>query len=101
NFWDPSNGRVPSTGYMNSSGCGVPSCSVTISSSTPTFGYDDMNYLIVADFSSGTSLDITSTALVGGLLPYSSFVMTFADPTFNSASLQSDTFPNGLGFSFN
>ncbi len=101
NAWDPSNGRVPSTGYVNSSGCGAPSCTVTISSSAPTFGYDDGNYLIVADFSSGNSLVITSEVLAGGVLVYSPLTMTFTDPVFNGASLQSDTFPNGLGFSFN
>ena len=94
NYFDPLNGRVPE-GYANSgTGCSVPSCTVSISSTTPTFGYQDANSTIFADFSSGTQLTLSDTFIRNSLpIEY-----VFTDVAFTSISLLSAT--RGITFAF-
>ena len=69
NYYSPSNGYVPTTGYLNSAS-NFDSSTVVISSSTPTFGYQDGGNRDVSDFSSGTQLVVTDTVLqAAGTLP--------------------------------
>ena len=69
-YYDPGNGIVPGSGYLNSSG-NKNSPTVVINAGLPTFGFNDTANLDVADFSSGTQLVFTDLADLkeGGTVP--------------------------------
>ncbi len=84
NYFDPANGYVPS-GYANET-----SPTVTIGSSTTTFGYYDGANLDTASFT-GTELTITDVET----FPANPWTMTFVDSQLTGLSEISDTFNNG------
>jgi len=96
NLYDPANGSVPATGYLNSPDS-FNSPTVVISSGTPTFGFNDGFNLDVSDFSNGTQLVFTDTSLSGSFASNATITLTFTDPAFAGISLVSSTF-SGLTY---
>jgi hypothetical protein len=91
NYYDPANGFVPATGYLNSAS-NFDSPTVVISATTPTFGYQDGGNTDVSNFSSGTQLVVTDTVTeAGGNAPIK---LTFTDTAFVGITLASNNFPN-------
>lgn len=87
NYFDPGNGFVPTTGYLNASGT-----TVTISDTAVEFGFDDGSSRISADFS-GNNVMISDLIEVAG--PTNSFQMIFTDAAFTGQYLIPvfDSFP--------
>lgn len=94
NYYDPANGFVPATGYLNSA-ANFDSPTVVISSGLPTFGFNDTGNLDVADFSNGTQLIFTDTVEDSG--GNSSITLTFTDTAFSGITLASNNF-SGLTY---
>lgn len=92
NYFDPSNGFVPS-GYLNTSGTVV-----TVASPAVEFGFSDSTNTDLANFSAFqfTIEDVVGQN-VGVSATNSPFTMTFTDTAFSGLTLTkaTDFFPNG------
>ncbi len=95
NYYDPANGFVPASGYLNAGGT-----TVTIASPAVEFGFQDAHNTDSANFSASqfTIEDVLDPTAGGTDTP---FTMTFTDSAFAGQSLAkaTDFFPNG-GLSF-
>lgn len=92
NYFDPSNGFVPS-GFQNDAG------STVVINGNPTFGFNDSFNFDQANFTNGTlTISDLDQPSAGAL----NWEMVFTDSAFAGASVSnvSDTFDNG-GLSFN
>ena len=92
NYYDPANGFVPASGYLNSSPGGP---TVTIAELAIEFGFSDSLNTDTANFTN-TQLIFTDVS-TGGSGPYT---LTFTDSAFDGVSMATSTLP-GMTYSFN
>jgi len=94
NGFDPANGVVPSTGYLNSS-TNDDSATVVISDSAIEFGAATASDTVTANFTDNL-LTITDDKTSGGTTSLGGS-MSFTDTSFGGiTAMSTDTFPNGL-----
>ncbi len=97
NYFDPTNGKVPSMGYLNSAGT-----TVAIATNEAEFGFLDPNNQITAEFGT-TTLVIDDNAFFGPSAQVTNVARTykFTDAAFQGVVIgkASDTFPGGLSYS--
>ncbi len=91
NYFDPANGYVPPSGYLNASGT-----TVTIQAPAVEFGFQDSSNLDLANFSASQfTIEDVVTGVSGGV--NGPFTMTFTDSAFLGMTFNkvSDSFPSG------
>ena len=93
NYYDPANGFVPASGYLNSAGP-----TVTVASPAVEFGFNDNVNLDTVNFSAS---QFTIEDVVEAGPSDAPFTMTFTDSAFAGMSFvkATDFFPGGLTYS--